>query len=110
MSDKFADNMKLALSKAAEEMLFEELDNDAFNKIEEIVTNHIKGNVIDNPQIRWVEHSIKMQRNTFSSTFIIKDNVGEIRKFTITPAITQLKLDDAVDTVDSRELLLEDEK
>ena len=96
--DNFSVRITEALDNAGKQMLFEQLDESAFAKIESLVFTEVKNKIGAEPQIRWIEHALKLGKNTFSSTFLIQGPNGkdDIRKFTISPEITQMSFSDDI--------------
>lgn len=93
--DKFSEKISEAIDIAIKSFLFEPLNADIFGPIENAIQTEVEKALGHSVIIRWTDHSIKLNKNTFCSTFTIKDDNGNVRKYTVSPEST-LKFPDLV--------------
>jgi hypothetical protein len=96
--DEFSTKVKGALEQATKKFLFDKFTcEDDFKKVEKTVEEALANAFGHSVRVRWVDHLLKISRKTFSSTFIVMDDRGEVRKFTISPEHAQMEFNDVVD-------------
>jgi hypothetical protein len=108
--DEFSTKVKNTLQEVTEQFLFLKLEDNTFEAIEKAVEDALEKTFGEKRQVRWTEHSKKMARNTFTSTFLIQDDNKGIRKFTISPDIAQVEFRDVIDDENGKVILVERNK